>query len=185
MPPTTAVIVVDDREKKPLPFPSYLPIWDPRSPPGKPRKLTIHIIEEQRTLTTGDYILGSAPAACGIERKGSLDELRANLATTTGRRRFLDCLKRLTDTFQNPILFLEGTPLELARTIRGPHTDAVVTRDLLTAALSSYPKVSLLMLPCGTIPQRAAAAEWVASLLIFGGLFGPPQEPTDVSVPHP
>lgn len=180
---TTALILIDDREKKPLPFPTYLPIWDPRSPPGSPRKITVRIIEEKRTLTTGDYLLGSAPNACGIERKGSLDELRANLATKTGRRRFLDCMKRLTDTFQNPVLFLEGTPLELARTVRGPHTDAEVTRDLLTATLSSYPKVSLLLLPCGTIPQRKAAAEWVASLLIFGGLFGPPKENLDAGDP--
>lgn len=157
------VILVDSREKRPMPFPPYLPFWVTPT-----RRTTIKLVLEERTLKTADYVLGSAPAQVGIERKANLDELHANLCTASGRKRFLACLDRLSSEFAQPVLFLEGTPGHLVRTVHR-EVDPTRVRDQLMSACAHY-GVSLLMLPTATIPQRRVAAEWLASLLIAGAL---------------
>lgn len=159
----TQIIVVDSREKRPMPFPAHIPFWATPK-----RRVTIKLVQEVRTLKTADYILGGAPSQVGIERKADLDELHQNLCTASGRKRFLSCLDRLSSEFAQPVLFLEGTPAHLMRSTY-KDVDPARVRDQLMSACAHY-KVSLLMYPTATIPQRRVAAEWLASLLIAGGL---------------
>lgn len=169
--PRSVVVLIDSREKKPLPLPKHLVTWDRSSPPGKPRKVTIQVRQEVRTLETADYVLGGAPGAVGIERKANLDELRQNLCTRVGERRFLKACARLRDNFERPVLLLEGSPLALMRGVRGPHTDPAVVRDLLMDTCARY-GISLFTIPTGTIPQRRAAGEWLVALLLSGVTHG-------------
>lgn len=174
----TYTILVDQREKQPLPFPSHLVVWNWTTDPLTPSPTTVRLQTKTVLLETGDYLLEASPHTCVVERKKHLDELAGNLTTRDGLRRFRAELERM-QSFSQRILFLEGDPLSLNR-VRD--CNAAVIRDLLYTTLRLY-NVELMMLPCSTATARTAAAEWIASRLIFGALKCPPlPSPTPSSV---
>ena len=165
-------IVVDDREKKPLAFPSTLIFLDPSKLPTHKKQTTLKINVEKARIKTADYLLKGDPTVGGIERKGSISEIAQNCLTTDGRRKFVDCLKRLKDNFKYPILLFEGEihKVQSARIhIPGPKFNPGIAVDALMRLTLEY-EVPIYLMPCTTIAQRRATGEWAARLLINTGL---------------
>ncbi len=162
---TDKVIVVDSREKIPLLFPSYLSVRNRALPAESQATQMVRLHTVKRELKTGDYVLEGSNGAA-VERKKDLDELAGNLATGPGRRRFLDCLRRLSSEFRRPWILLEGDPLSLQK-VKGPGVNPSAVRDLLLESVIEY-NVGLMVLPSHTASHRRAVAEWVASILITG-----------------
>ena len=158
-------IIVDRREKNPLPMPKSLEIWAPGSHPLQPRSQVVQVVTVPKTLPTGDYLHGGSPEGCVIERKASLSELCQNLCNATGRTRFLNELVRMKE-FRRPVLLLEGDPQALESYMhRKVPVPGPVIRDLLFRATADF-GIWTLMMPTRTIAQRRAAGRWVAALLI-------------------
>ena len=61
-------ILVDDREKKPLAFPSTLVMLNPNQVPERKAQVTIKIATEKARLDTADYLIKGADTVGGIER---------------------------------------------------------------------------------------------------------------------
>lgn len=164
---STWTIEIDNREKKPLPFPKVIDLWDPRTRPPRASLMRAAIQTQSVTLETADYRLAAFPQLCVIERKGHLQELYSNLVPRKGRTLFIDELKRLRDQCRYPYVLLEGTPHGLMTDNRrtSPHYDPNLVRDLLLEATLLH-GVQILILPSSTPSQRRALAEWVAALLI-------------------
>ena len=162
------VIIQDTREKKPLLFPKTLAMWDPATSADRPRniRVNLHVIREK--LDTADYALQGHDKSTLIERKGSLREITKNCFHFKDRQRFLDCIKRLRDSCDNPILLLEGTPtlmLKPTKEVPKPHFSV----DALLRILMEY-KIGFWFIPSTTIANRRAAGEWTARALINGAL---------------
>tara|TARA_R100001594_G_scaffold45687_2_gene78587 strand:- start:14121 stop:14642 length:522 start_codon:yes stop_codon:yes gene_type:complete len=161
-------VLVDDREKKALSFPSTLVFLDPSKIPTHKKQVTIRVNVEKARLDTADYLLKGDPSVGGIERKGSISEIAQNCLTTDGRRKFLDCLKRLKDNFKYPILLFEGDVHKVQSAkihIPGPPFNPGIAVDALLRLTLEY-EVPIYMMPCSTIAQRRATGEWAARLLI-------------------
>lgn len=167
-------ILIDAREKRPLPIPAYLPIWDYNSPRHKPTATTLAITTRTATLPAGDYALEGWEGTCLIERKAHLTELYENLVTAD-RTRFHAALARLASTTARPVLFLEGDPLTLGAPLRMhgklPPPPPFIIRDLLLHTLREY-NVELMFLPTSSASARRAAGEWVTAKLIAESLHG-------------
>lgn len=166
---TSHTILIDSREKRPLGFPPRLEIYDrSKLPTSDAPTRMVELRTRVSQLPTADYALEGQTHLALIERKGSLEELQKNLATVEGRRRFLNECHRLTSECSHPWIFLEGTPLELTRSVRDrERTNPAFVRDLLLDVLAEH-RISLMLLPCSTTAHRRAAAEWVAATLIAG-----------------
>ena len=166
------VILVDDREKKPLLFPSTIVMLNPHQPPTSKKQVTVRIAAQKCRLETADYLIQGDDSVGGIERKGSISEIAQNCLTKDGRRKFLDCLKRLKDNFKYPILLFEGEihKVQSARIhIPGPKFNPGIAVDALMRLTLEY-EVPIYLMPCTTIAQRRATGEWAARLLINTGL---------------
>jgi hypothetical protein len=74
-------ILVDEREKRPLPFPSHLVLWDPSSLPTSPRAVSVRLLTRSARLLSADYCLDEPSPLLLVERKGSYRELAGNLCT--------------------------------------------------------------------------------------------------------
>lgn len=155
---------MDDREKRPLLFPRFLTMWDPSSPPTKPRQKTVEITTASARLPTGDYLLEGFADRCVVERKAHLTELWTNLTDSKRRINWIAELERLRSGCSKPILLLEGHPLSLSKDVR-PHVKPDVCRDILIRDLDEY-GIGFFMLPGETPNHRRAMADWVASTLI-------------------
>lgn len=161
-------LIVDTREKKPLLFPANLRVLNPDT--KKANLIRLHTKKEK--LDTGDYLLKGFEESTMIERKGSLREVASN-CLSGDRARFENCLIRMTEACKDPVLLLEGTPLELSRKSKEvPEPGAAI--DALMRLLSTY-SIGLLLLPTASSSQRRATGEWAARLLINGAIHGNPQ----------
>lgn len=152
-------ILVDTREKKPLRFPSFMPML--RSPlVGDTTTVQIHTIKQK--LDTADYVLQGFEHLTGIERKGSIREV-ANNCLTFDRDRLRRCLERMQKEFRYPILLLEGTVKALLsdRRVHKPYR----ALDALHRLLAEY-RIPLLMLPSASHSNREIMGETVARILI-------------------
>jgi len=161
-------LLVDDREKKPLPFPSTLVFLDPSKSPTDKVSTTIRLVTEKTRLETADYLVKGDPTVGGIERKGSISEIAQNCLTFNGRRKFTDCLKRLKDTFKHPLLFFEGDihKIQTAKIhIPGKPFNPGIAVDALIRITLEY-NIPMHTMPCTTIGQRRATGEWAARFLI-------------------
>jgi len=152
---------VDDREKKPLPFPSYLVVADPSTL----RPCTVSLRVVSRRLPFGDYQLEGTTRCGVVERKQDLDELKTNLLNERRRVNFLAELASLSEC-THPLLYLEGTPLSLAST---RDADPAAVASLLLEALTRY-RVPLWCVPSSSESARRAGGEWVARHLIYASL---------------
>lgn len=162
---TAHAIIVDNREKNPLPIPETLELWVPGSHPLHARSQIVRCQTVSKEIPTGDYIHGLDPQGAVIERKASFGELYENLCTARGRHRFMGELERF-QAFRRPILLLEGDPQSLESFLhrKCPGKPAII-RDLFFDAASAF-GVWTLMMPTRTMDQRRAAGRWVAALLI-------------------
>ena len=104
--PKHVTILVDTREKKPLPLPKTI-VWcqDATFAGGQVGRL-IEIRTEPIALYAGDYALKESPKRCIIERKGSINEVRENLCGVD-RYRATNAFRKLCETTDNPILALD------------------------------------------------------------------------------
>lgn len=160
-------ILVDTREKRPLPMPSHLVVLDPDALPGAHRTVVIEIATRVSRLETGDYALEGHLDSVLVERKGHFSELATNFFEEDPRRRFLSCLSRLSNACRHPWILLEGDPLSLTRQLRDPTIHPGAVRDALLRACLGY-NIGLHILPTSSLAARRACGEWVAALLLSG-----------------
>jgi len=161
-------ILVDSREKKPLPFPEHLPSLRSDVPALSRSSRTFRLKTEKRTLVTGDYALKGYEVACLIERKGSLAEVAGNCLTADGRRKFTAAMDRLKDACFYPYLLLEGNLLDTLNPTKDL-PDPWNAIDSLHRILLER-KVGLILLPNTSMSARRAVAEWAARLLVNAAL---------------
>tara|TARA_Y100001938_G_scaffold147441_1_gene228642 strand:+ start:154 stop:672 length:519 start_codon:yes stop_codon:yes gene_type:complete len=162
------ILVQDTREKKPLKFPGNIRILDDKTLPTSKKTVLVRIRVVKQALETGDYLLQGFESCTMIERKGSLREIAQNCLTKKDRPRFVRCLERMRDACEDPVLLLEGTPLEMARVSKHvPEPAAAV--DALMRLLNEY-GIRLFLLPTQTVSHRRASGEWALRLLINGAL---------------
>ena len=155
---------MDDREKRPLPFPAYLVVAEPLT--FRPRTVSLRTLP--RRLPFGDYQLEGTTRCGVVERKQDLDELKTNLTNPHRRENFVEELRQLSSC-SHPLLYLEGTPLELSRT---READPASVASLLLAVLSEH-HIPLWCVPSSSESARRAGAEWVARHLIYASLASP------------
>lgn len=162
----------DTREKKPLIFPETLSLLDDTKPSYYRIPIRVRLRVEDFALKTGDYALLEHEECCLVERKGSLREIANNCLTKDGRRRFVSQVDRLKEECKNPILMLEGTPMDLQRATKHVPEPGLAL-DAFQRILFER-QVTLVLLPSATVSARRAVGEWVARLLINGALNGSP-----------
>ena len=135
--PTTLVVQIDTREKKPLLFPATLDVWT-----GYNKKV-IRVKTERATLDAGDYQLAGR-RECIVERKGSLRELHNNLFGQDSARQ-ARAFKKLAEACDHPYLLVHTTTSDLlARTEHNPEPGRLV--QVMTRCLTKY-GLSLLVAP--------------------------------------
>lgn len=148
-------VLIDNREKKPLAFPTHLVVLDRKALPTSGKSRTVVVRTQPQTLKTGDYRLVGGTSA--IERKGSFAEIANNCLTTDGRRRFLECCRRLRDECRTACILFEGQVGGFEVQAGLPHPG--VAADSLLDIMGEY-GLPLMLLPLTTIGQRRAAGEW-------------------------
>lgn len=156
-------ILVDIREKKPLPFPDHLVVGSEKG------TRVVRLLTRRSLLETGDYVLAEAPALAVVERKANFAELHKNLLTPVGRARFDAELHRL-QPFAHKWLFLEGDPHELSTPSHLYPAHPACVRDTLLRLCLQH-RLHLLLMPVNTRARKHAAGEWIASLLYHAFLF--------------
>jgi len=161
-------ILVDSREKKPLPFPEHLPSLRSDLPALSRSSRTHRIKTEKVTLVTGDYALKGYEVACLIERKGSLAEVAGNCLTADGRRKFTAAMDRLKEACFYPYLLLEGNLLDTMNPTKDL-PDPWNAIDALHRILLER-NIGLILLPNTSMSARRAVAEWAVRLLVNAAL---------------
>jgi hypothetical protein len=156
-------IIVDDREKKPLPFPEHLVLADEI---GNPCTVRLHTTSQR--IHKGDYHLLGYERHCVIERKGSLGEVLNNLNTPAAAKRLEDEMFYLRTHVAHPVLLFEGDFGHLNPTLRDGTPAGAVTYGLL--AMLARHRITPLFMSCATLAQRRTFAENTARLLIAGAL---------------
>lgn len=161
---TEFTILVDSREKKPLPFPEHLPSLRSDVPVLSRSSRTFRLRTERVTLKTGDYALKGYEETCLIERKGSIAEVAGNCLTPDSRRKFVAAMDRLKSACLFPYLLLEGNLLDtLTPTKALP--DPWNAIDALHRLLLER-NIGFILLPNTSMSARRAIAEWAARLLV-------------------
>lgn len=164
-------ISVDNREKKPLPFPSTLQVMSPTST----KMTTVPVKTTLVRLEQADYILGddSEPTATYgspsqravvIERKHTLDEIAQNL--TRKRSNFLRVLDRMAEVYQYRHLIFDCHPSQVVTPTAYTKNPGRILDDLIRLTYSR--QINLMFLPASTPNQRRAVGEIVARLLYNG-----------------
>lgn len=162
----TIRILIDSREKEPLPFPANLPLY---RPDGK--KETVRILTSKSTMKTGDYRLETSPPtqdfpSCIIERKCGLREIQ-DCFMGRSRKRVCEAsgqLDRLSTATPAPVLLLECSPLALLRqSAQNPDGPFLADRVLFECARH---QIELHCLPVLNRTTRIQAGEWVARKLL-------------------
>jgi len=162
------ILVQDTREKKPLKFPGNIRILDDKTLPTSKKTVLVRIKVVKKALETGDYLLQGFESCTMIERKGSLREIAQNCLTKKDRPRFVRCLERMKEACEDPVLMLEGTPLEMMKVSKYVPEPAAAC-DALMRLLNEY-GIRLFLLPTQTTSHRRASGEWALRLLINGAL---------------
>lgn len=186
MPAVNFQIIVDAREKKPLPFPArIIDSLDPNHPPEDQRTRVVNITLKRVRLETADYVLADEkgvvytspmhPSAVAIETKRSLAEIAANVLTKKGVSLFRSCLGRLCERFARPLLIVEGGLEALNQRPHNNVPQAGPAIDSLIRLLLAYPPVHLIVIPGSSPRARRLTADFVARYLI-AGLHRPPPE---------
>jgi hypothetical protein len=165
--PRTQVILVDQRERKPLPFPKR--ITDLELGLGRQGAVTLEI--RRKRLAVADYMLDGLRGNCYtagagaavIETKRSLSELHGNVF---GKKRpnFVRLLSRMRERFRFPLLVVEGLVFNPDDEDAGPVCDA------FQRLLMEHGVPHLMFAPCNTPAQRRKLAWYAARWLVNGAL---------------
>lgn len=152
------VIEIDTREKRPLPFPSFL-----RTPSETFAIQTIRV-----RLPEGDYRLKAYPDVCIIERKGSVEELAKNLLTWDNKRQGR-AIAKLIAACSNPYLLIEAPVSSISMPPPHPERFAYDPIYLVHALTTMIARTRLSVLWVGRTQSqstRSRIGELVASLLL-------------------
>ena len=106
----TITMLVDKREKRPLPFPEVMP-WVFGRGRHKIERLFRIAVDSSQNLDAGDYVLKGYEHVARVERKGAISELMQNLFTAD-RGRQERSLKKLVESCTTPYLLLDMHPRE-------------------------------------------------------------------------
>lgn len=153
------ILKVDNREKRPLTFPTHLVVA------GRTGPETVRLHQQSATLSAGDYCLSGFENRVLIERKGSIMEIASNVMGSD-RPRFLKALDKLAAACSHPHVLVEGIPSELLREskrVPNPHHAISLFQKFLFER-----NIQLIFLPSGTILNRQMVGSWAAHLLITG-----------------
>ena len=158
-------VLIDSREKKPLPLPAHIVVGREEGSGTQ----TVAVRSIICPLKTGDYVLQGHETGTIVERKGSLMEVVKNVRGRD-RKRFLAALDRVAEEAARPVLFLEGTPSDLAR---AEHRDPTLRGGLdELMRVCAQRNVHFLLLPARTPGNRRSAAEFILRMLIAGATHG-------------
>lgn len=173
---STLTIVIDSREKKPLPFPAHLV-----AVPCGAAERTFVIQVESATLKTADYILGEhglddkgvittvEGAAC-LETKRSLREIAGNVASSAKcRNNFHAALKRMRDEYAHPLFVVEGGISTLYQPT-DKLTPGPIVSDLIQAVLQH--NIHIFCSDGKGHRHRTDLADFVLRFLIAGSRVG-------------
>lgn len=174
-------IIWDNREKKPLLFPSTIVTLDDTRLPTRDAKVTIQIDNHKErlddyhpTMKKGDYFLEEAPDACVLEKKYDLAEIATNCLNAHRRRNFIDEMDYLASRCRFPVLLMLGTHRELLRSIPdGPYGPGVPYPGVAVAALMRIlmeRNIRMETLSSETLAARQAAGKWAIHLLLSGAI---------------
>lgn len=176
----TYSILVDSREKEPLPFRQTLTTLKGVGNPTSPQAQTVRLLIYRVTLPVADYLLGGEPTpqtayALGdngptiIERKASADELADNIFNPSRRPAFERLLSRMRERFAHPLLILECGVGALCQT--APPTRCGIAPPLIfdgLLRLSHTFGVPIIPARTTSLTQRWELGEFVARHLIAG-----------------
>lgn len=173
-------VLVDTRERRPLPFPETIALLDDTKPPHWKRMVTARLRRKPLRLETGDYALEGYEKRCLVETKRGARELVGN-CLTRDRDRFVSCLDRLSSACDIPILVVEGTLHHLYQ-----EEDGEAALDSLTR-LCCERRILLSFCPADTQVARIGLASWIARTLVSAAVqpaapLQPPKEP--IRDPH-
>jgi len=101
-PPNKVVVLVDDREKKPILFPKTIEWFSERGGEGH----LIQVVTKKVRLPEGDYALKGYDDVAIIERKGSLEEIAQNMLTGDYARA-TSAFQRLVEACEFPYLLID------------------------------------------------------------------------------
>lgn len=162
--PHDLTIEVDDREKKPLRFPSTLEYLNTNHNVQSLSHIRVHTVSAR--FDAGDYRVMGYEHAAAVERKMGLTELYTNLFTRD-RDRFERALRRLSESCQHPLLVVEASPAELSKPPRIPGIKVTPTaiRDRLMDVCLEF-GVQLWTVSGASTPNRRLLGEWVAAFLL-------------------
>lgn len=176
-------LVVDNREKRPLPLPRVLKVLAGNAvPKTRPQWITLEVESTERRLEVADYVLegnggalylGDGFGAAVVERKGSIRELYNNLYGGKPRINFERLLARMNERFRHPTLVYDaGMPGLLkpntAFRLRGQVVEPAIVVDGLIRLCYAY-GVGLQIVDGATKRKRELAGEYVVRLLYNGG----------------
>jgi len=176
----TYTILIDSREKEPLPFRQTLTTLKGVGNPTSPSAQTVRLLIRRVTLPVADYLLEADPSAQSayslgvrgptiIERKASADELADNIFNPSRRPAFERLLSRMRESFMHPLLVLEcgvGSLCQTAPPTRSGITPPLIFDGLLR--LSHTFGVAIIPVRTTSLTQRWELGEFVARHLIAG-----------------
>lgn len=156
-------VEVDDRERKPLTFPTHL-----RVRTGGKGIATYEIVVRDAHLSAGDYRLAEYPRAGLCERKGGLQELAQNLYSAD-RVRFNRAHARLHSAASYPFWLVECSSADL---LRPPPHGTAKHGDVWDgfSKLCLAHGTPMIFCPASSPRQKSQAGELVVRALIQAAL---------------
>jgi hypothetical protein len=179
----TLTILADQREQRPLPFPTTIDLATSLPSTHAVRKVAIRV--ERKRLTTADYILNDlegvvyqatssfSPPCVVVETKRSLGELAGNVLDPTGRARFIKLLARMRECHAGWIVVEGGLSTLYAEPPKGrvggqAAFNPTCARDHFLSLCCQW-RIHPYILEGSGVSARARAADFVARLLVYGG----------------
>lgn len=168
-------IVVDAREKKPLPLPSRLLMLSPSALPETRQSTWVGVKQTRREIPAADYCLDGEPGVCYslggsviVERKAALDEIATNCLDSYRRQRFVRCLEAMRRSHARPFLIFEGGLSRMYKaSSSNPHPELAI--DALQRLCFAH-GVHLLAISGDSLACRRHLGDYVARMLINGAL---------------
>ena len=171
-------ILVDSREKTPLPFPSSIETVDFSHLPEKQVLRRVSLVTKRQTLETADYLLADEPGnvyssgkSVIVETKRSLSEIAGNVLDPHKRRNFISLLSRMR-THPHALLVVEGGLSTLYSSAPPPASFTPISARDHFLSLCLRHGVHPYLVDGGGLEARRRAADFVARLLILGGSNG-------------
>lgn len=173
----TLRVLIDDRERKPLPLPSNLVVVR-----GNGSMTTLPVSYSRKRLDTADYMLDGFPDV-GVERKNSIREVAENChPQSRDRARFIRCLKRLSK-YRRSLLLVEGNTMSLVGP-GVPDKNRVCMDHLFMLLAEHSPSTAFMTVQTGSLTQRRSAGEFLLRWL-YGNCLATTHHHGDPRHDHP